>query len=240
MSINIEILNFLNIIFKFFLISLFSMLIGYNRGSRNHVAGLRTHLLVGVGAMTCMLTSIAIYKQYPTLTTDPFRLAAQVISGIGFLGAGTILKTGNYIRGLTTAASLWVVSIIGITVGSGLYMLSFITFLIVYLSLKFINKFKFFSTSKYLINSITITYEYSKSNQEKLENKIIDCGISQKKQSFLDLKNINGLTEATLKIDVYPESCDESINELLIQLVKCKFVHHISYIDELDKVSIQI
>lgn len=237
MLLNVKVLSVAIIVFKFVLISLFSMLIGYNRGSRNHVAGLRTHLLVGVGAMTCMLTSIAIYREYPTLNTDPFRLAAQVISGIGFLGAGTILKTGNYIRGLTTAASLWVVSIIGITVGAGQYFLAFMTFLIVYLSLKFFNRFKFLSTSKYIINSITITYEYSDFNSEYLNQTIIECGVSQKKLSILDLRREEGEIEATIKVDIFPESSDESINSLLNQLSRCDFINHIAYIDELDKVS---
>lgn len=240
MQFNLEVDTFVSIIFKFVLISIFSMLIGYNRGTRNHVAGLRTHLLVGVGAMTCMLTSLEIYVQYPSLNTDPFRLAAQVISGIGFLGAGTILKTGNYIRGLTTAASLWVVSIIGISVGAGQYFVAFITFLIVYLSLKFFNRSKFLSTSKYIVNSITVTYDYCTDNSNHLDQAIKECGVSQKKLSILDLKKGDSEVEATVKIDIYPENSEESINELVTQLATYDFVSHISYIDEIDKVSIPI
>lgn len=240
MSIDFNLLLTGELLFKFILISFFSMCIGYNRGSRNHVAGLRTHLLVAVGAMTCMLTSIAIIKAHPELTMDPFRLSAQVISGIGFLGAGTILKTGNYIRGLTTAASLWVVSIIGITVGAGQYLIAFMTFIIVYISLKFFNKFKFLSTSKYVVNSLMVTYLYCDQNRDCIEQKLEKCGVSQKKLSILDSKKIGVDIEVTIKIDIFPENSDETINDLLLELTLCDFVSHVTYIDELDKVAVQI
>jgi len=87
--------------------------IGYERERYDHPAGLRTHVLVCVGAAVYMLVSVAVAgAQY-----DPGRIAAQVASGIGFLGAGTIIKQGNIVRGLTTAASLWAVAGIGLAVG---------------------------------------------------------------------------------------------------------------------------
>lgn len=99
-----------------------SGIIGFERENLNRPAGLRTHVLVCVGAAVVQITSQEYYAQfiggYPP---DAFRLGAQVISGIGFLGAGTIIKEGNSIKGLTTAASLWTVACIGLTVGSGLY-----------------------------------------------------------------------------------------------------------------------
>jgi len=91
-------------------------LIGYQREKLVRPAGLRTHVLVCVGSAIYMLVSIAVadHGRY-----DPGRIAAQVASGMGFLGAGTIIKQGNFVRGLTTAASLWTVSAVGLAVGLG-------------------------------------------------------------------------------------------------------------------------
>lgn len=97
--------------------------VGYERQHRNKSAGLRTHFLVCVGSCLVMELSVNLYAGVQGLTNaDPARLAAQVVSGIGFLGAGTILKEGMTIRGLTTAASLWVVAAVGLAVGSGYYV----------------------------------------------------------------------------------------------------------------------
>jgi putative Mg2+ transporter-C (MgtC) family protein len=93
--------------------------IGYEREHLNRPAGFRTHILVCVGAALVMMTSQYLAYRYPGDTIDLSRLGAQVISGIGFLGAGTIIRDGFNVRGLTTAASLWAVSCVGIAVGSG-------------------------------------------------------------------------------------------------------------------------
>lgn len=95
--------------------------IGYERENTNRPAGFRTHILVCVGAALVMITSQYLMRKYSGITFDPSRLGAQVISGIGFLGAGTIIRDGFNVRGLTTAASLWAVSCVGIAVGSGFY-----------------------------------------------------------------------------------------------------------------------
>ncbi|NLK86791.1 MAG: MgtC/SapB family protein [Clostridiaceae bacterium] len=96
--------------------------IGYEREHTNRPAGFRTHILVCVGAALVMIVSQYLVYQFPGYTVDPSRLGAQVISGIGFLGAGTIIRDGFNVRGLTTAASLWAVSCVGIAVGSGFYI----------------------------------------------------------------------------------------------------------------------
>ena len=96
--------------------------IGYERQARHKAAGLRTHMLVSMGSCLMMILSYTIYYMVEGHTNaDPARLAAQVVSGIGFLGAGSIMKDGLNVRGLTTAASLWVVSAVGLTVGAGFY-----------------------------------------------------------------------------------------------------------------------
>lgn len=96
--------------------------IGYERQAKHKSAGLRTHMLVSIGSCLIMVLSINLYSAVQGLTNaDPARLAAQVVSGIGFLGAGSIMKEGLTIKGLTTAASLWVVAGVGLAAGSGFF-----------------------------------------------------------------------------------------------------------------------
>lgn len=97
-------------------------LVGFERERHNQPAGLRTHIVLVVGAALAMTLSIDLAGRYaPDLKGDPARLAAQVISGVGFLGAGAILRYGANIRGLTTAASLWTMAVVGLAVGYGMY-----------------------------------------------------------------------------------------------------------------------
>ncbi|MDR1704337.1 MAG: MgtC/SapB family protein [Clostridiales bacterium] len=102
-------------------------LIGLERQTKHRPAGFRTHILVCVGAATVMILSELIFDKFYIkygIAADPSRLGAQVISGIGFLGAGTIIHFGANVKGLTTAASLWAVAAIGLAVGSGFYILA--------------------------------------------------------------------------------------------------------------------
>lgn len=116
-------------------------IIGLERESLNKAAGFRTHTLVSVGSCLIMIVSLSIFKEYAYLTnSDPARLAAQVVSGIGFLGAGTIMRSGVNVKGLTTAATLWVVAGIGLAVGAGIYIAAFATTIIVYFSLVYLFK----------------------------------------------------------------------------------------------------
>ena len=97
---------------------LFGGIIGMERGLKNRPAGLRTYMLVCVGSCLIMLTNQYLYQV--TQTGDPMRLGAQVVSGIGFLGAGTIIVTKrNQIKGLTTAAGLWACAGVGLSLGVG-------------------------------------------------------------------------------------------------------------------------
>ena len=107
--------------------------IGWERGVGRRPAGFRTHILVSLGAAVAMLTGEMITAR--TGAGDATRVAAQVISGIGFLGAGTILRVGVNIKGLTTAASLWATACLGIAAGGGLYMMALIGLALVLLTL---------------------------------------------------------------------------------------------------------
>ena len=105
---------------RLMMVTLISGLIGFERERHGRAAGFRTHILVGVGSCLVMLTGLYLSAASAGhLSVDPTRMAAQVISGIGFLGAGTILRFRASVRGLTTAASLWAVGGIGLAVGAG-------------------------------------------------------------------------------------------------------------------------
>ena len=133
-------------------------LIGLERESTKRAAGLRTHILVTVGSTLLTMLSFHVFDLYVgRAASDPARIAAQVVSGIGFLGAGTILREGPTIRGLTTAASLWVSAAIGMAVGMGAYAPAVYTTLIVLISLIGLRRLELrFLTGKH-INVFSVT-----------------------------------------------------------------------------------
>ena len=118
---------------------LFSGVIGYDRQRKNRPAGLRTHILVCIGATSLAMVQDAIFIDkltlHPEIHADHTRLLAPIVSGIGFLGAGTIVVTKQRVAGLTTAASLWTTAGLGIAIGMGYYRLAGLTFLAIFFSL---------------------------------------------------------------------------------------------------------
>lgn len=115
--------------------------IGFERKRKGQIAGSRTFALISMGATLAMLVSNAIPQFFTHLPNggDPARIAAQVISGIGFLGAGAIIQTKSSVRGLTTAAGIWVSAGLGLAVGIGLYIIAFITMILILITLVVIN-----------------------------------------------------------------------------------------------------
>ena len=140
-------------------------LIGYEREMKGHPAGLRTHILVCMGA--CLLALIQVNATYQSillakdpeaakvLSTDMTRMTAQIVNGIGFLGAGTIILTKNKIKGLTSAASIWTTAAIGIAMGMGYYFMGSIASVIIFLSLLLMKRIVNYP----LIYSFTIYYK---------------------------------------------------------------------------------
>lgn len=114
--------------------------IGLERERSNQPAGLRTHVLITLGAT--LLMQLSRYTAMPPVGGDPGRIAAQVVSGIGFLGAGAIMRYGGNVKGLTTAASIWIVAALGLVIGGGLYLLAFIAALLVLFTLITLNRFE--------------------------------------------------------------------------------------------------
>ena len=131
-------------------------LIGIEREIHGRPAGFRTHLLVTVGACLMMVVSEAYYFKYGMLDADsvvrldPGRVAAQIVTGIGFLGAGAIIKDGHTVRGLTTAACLWVAAGIGMAVGVGLYLPALFVTVLALFNLLFLKRAeRFFRSDQY-------------------------------------------------------------------------------------------
>jgi len=116
------------IILRLLLATLLGAVIGAEREYTHRPAGIRTHMLVALGACAVMITGQMIFSQYFPLgaSPDPARMAAQVIAGVGFLGAGTIIREGSSIRGLTTAASVWSVACLGVAMGAGFYIVGLV------------------------------------------------------------------------------------------------------------------
>ena len=121
-------------LFKLILIVFLSGFVGFERASWNKPAGFRTHVLVGISAVLVMICGEYLYNK---TGADPTRIPAQLLSGIGFLGAGTILREGFNVRGLTTAAGLLAVTCIGLAVGEGYYLGAIIATSVVYAVLSY-------------------------------------------------------------------------------------------------------
>lgn len=123
------------------LAAVLGMIVGFERERQNQPAGLRTHAILAVGSCLAMTISINLAIQFvPDVPNgDPARLAAQVVSGIGFLGAGAILRYGTNVKGLTTATSLWTIAIVGLAVGAGHYFSAVGTTFVLLLVLTILN-----------------------------------------------------------------------------------------------------
>lgn len=178
-------INIISISVRLILAIIVGGVIGLEREIDHKVAGLRTHMLVSLGSAMVMITNQYIYENFPGAGVDITRLGAQVISGIGFLGAGTILvNSNNKISGLTTAAGLWTTAALSLAIGIGFYQLSLlgtISILFITLALKPFKKKLVnlaeetkFSLSVYSVNGVRSFIKYSQLNNAQLSNFNID------------------------------------------------------------------
>jgi len=149
-------------------------IVGSERQRHEWAAGLRTHMVVCVGSALIMLVSMFGFGDvvnHPGIVLDPSRVAAQVVSGIGFLGAGTILfLRREVVRGLTTAAGLWTVAAIGLAVGGGLYFAACLTTAIIFTILALLKPIeaRFFNKDKF--NGVSLILERKQVSLENIEN----------------------------------------------------------------------
>lgn len=133
-----------DVLLRFLTAMLIGLVVGSERERSHRPAGLRTHMLVALGACVIMITGEVMWHDYTALggSPDPARLAAQVIPGVGFLGAGTILREGFSIKGLTTAASLWAVACLGIAAGGGYFDVAIIGTVLMFITLTLLEVFQ--------------------------------------------------------------------------------------------------
>ncbi|CAM2918471.1 MgtC/SapB family protein [Clostridium sporogenes] len=189
------------VIFRIFLSIVVGGAIGFERERKNRPAGFRTHILVCIGA--CIAVMIQLYiVQYMKemiridgefrylLSADISRMASQVITGVGFLGAGTIIRDKGSVKGLTTAASIWVVACIGISVGLGFYFLSLVGFLGLIISLIVFENIESSVIDKNKEYNIIIEYLPKNNIMEYIIGELLKNQITIKSIRVFD-KNIN-------------------------------------------------
>lgn len=135
--------NIVNASFRLLLALLLGAIVGTERKHKGQVAGIRTFALISMGACLAMILSIYVPQEYMGLKNgDPGRIAAQVITGIGFLGGGAMIQQRGVVRGLTTAAGIWITAIIGMAVGVGMYVASIVCTLFIFLVIVGFNRFE--------------------------------------------------------------------------------------------------
>lgn len=159
-------------------------IIGFERESRQRPAGFRTHILVSTGAALVMIVSEYMFMNFPSANVDLSRLGAQVISGIGFLGAGTIIRDKFNVKGLTTAASLWAVACIGLAVGMGYFYIASITSLIIFVTLRFLGMLEKKTNKKQVKARIKVYAILEKNIEKKIVDDIIAFGYDIEKMDF--------------------------------------------------------
>ena len=210
------------IILRLTLILIFSGLIGWERERLDKPAGFRTHILVGVGSTTFMIVSFSMGYLYPDLMPDVGRIASQVVSGIGFLGAGTILREGFSVRGLTTAASLWVTSAVGLAVGIGFYVMAAFGTLLVFITLNYFNRWE----KKIIPRSEKRLYcRTDKTSAAYFEiAEVMETFGVEIKNIDIDEDKLSGDTRAIFRLEIPDETAREEINRSLLKVKGIKEV----------------
>jgi putative Mg2+ transporter-C (MgtC) family protein len=161
--------HYLEIVFKILLAVALSGFIGLERERHNQPAGLKTHIILCVGATLITIISIDMARDWAgsSMPSDPARIAASIVTGIGFLGGGAILRLGATVRGLTTAASLWAVAGVGMAVGGGYYFAAILTIITILLTLHFLGRFEHMYLQRRKFRTMTL---YAQSAPDLLGN----------------------------------------------------------------------
>jgi putative Mg2+ transporter-C (MgtC) family protein len=211
------------IILKLSLACVLGGLIGIERESLNRPAGFRTYTLVCVGSTLAMVVSLDMYFQYyQNVNADPGRIAAQVVSGIGFLGAGTIMKEGATVRGLTTAAGLWGVACIGLAVGAGMYIPAVVTTALMLFVLIYFARFEEYFTGTRVYKGLVLVVNDEPGQVGIVGSMLGELGVLIKNISLTRLEE-NRL-EIELLLSLPPEM---TIEEVIKRLAGAKGVQNI-------------
>lgn len=210
-------INIWSIVIRLMLALLFGGFVGVERATKKHAAGFRTYILVCIGAAVAMLTNQFIYKSFET--GDVSRLGAQVISGIGFLGAGTILVTSrSQIRGLTTAAGLWACACLGLAIGIGFYTLAIIGFILIVIALSIFTHLEGYFTDR--TRSIELHLE-------------LDTRTNLK--DFINYVRNNGMKVNSIEHNTAYSSSGLSVYTVTITKEKGKKISHKAIIEDIKK-----
>ncbi len=173
MNFDLSVSDYFHFTIKILSAFLVGGVIGWQREIAEKPAGLRTHILVCVGSALITMVSISAFGK---MGADPARITAQIVSGIGFLGAGTIFRYGGTVTGLTTAASLWAISGIGIALGSGMFFIGFLATGLIFLTLwllEYLEK-RFLKRKTYMLRVSTLR---EPGIMERIGNKLENLGI---------------------------------------------------------------
>lgn len=181
---------------RLFVAALLGGIIGWERERRNKQAGVKTHLLVSVGSALIMLLSIygfADFVNHVNARYDPARLAAQVVSGIGFLGAGAILRHSNFlVSGLTTAATLWVCAAIGLSAGAGFYFPAVAAVIIALTSIVFLREVEVKYAKTKTVRELKIVFANEPGVLKMVSDHLDNENIEIRKVTFSDEKDDSG------------------------------------------------
>ncbi len=221
------------IVIKLGCIILASILIGSNRGKQNQFAGLKTHLFVALGAGLAFIVPEVYFANKGIVGADPFRVSAQVISGIGFLGAGAIIKSGLNIRGLTTAASLWVTAVIALAFATGMLLIGAFSTALVFAYLTFNEKLD--PTTKYTTKSIIVTINDYADNISNVTKFMQENTTFHEKPSILEIVQENDINKAIIAYEIRNQKNKIPTNEVLQTLSKMEYVLKVESVSEMDK-----
>ncbi len=207
--------NLLTIAFRFGLSFILAFFIGLERELSSQPAGLRTHVLISIGSTMFMLLSLLIPRMFKgEFTSDPSRIAAQIVTGIGFLGAGAIIKIGINVKGLTTAANVWVVSAMGMAVGAGYYLPAMIITGLTLVTLVLLNLLENAFIEKRQIKNLHLKFNSSRFYLERVRDILGDFSIRITTIDYSE-STTKGITEMDLNIKI-PNTTD--ISELFSKL----------------------
>ncbi len=211
----LDVFSFFTMITRIGFAMLAGFLIGFERATHSQPAGIRTHMALALGSCGIMIMSIMLPVQFANIAPngDPGRMAAQVISGIGFLGAGAIMRFGFSIKGLTTAASMWTTSGIGLIFGAGYYALGGTCTIMLVFILHFVDKIEVLLLKKRNLRMITVVFSECEVKTNSVV-KILKENVEIKKLSFDErLETGEVVVEAHCKMEV-----DQSVRDVFDKL----------------------
>ncbi len=188
MSLTVSLKYIVNSLIKLSLSVVCSTIISIERELHTHPGGVATHNLVGLGS--CLFTMISVYlrDKYESPNADPARICAQVVSGMGFLGSATIFKSNNYVKGINTAANLWISAAISMAIGADLWELAIIT--------------SGFTAIVLVINNRYKKYKYGQKKKEEKRRKLASKLINDKNgivPSYIELSNLTKFVKTLVK-----------------------------------------